>query len=133
MTTTTTVVPVTSLRFGQEVFLSSDQTSVMNFLSLVSRSITTSLPTACDGRAPGVELSVEVSENANRLVVRDSGGGIAEADQNRLFEPFFTTRTEASGLGLAVVRAVVEDAGGAVLLETSGPDGSSFAISLPGS
>ena len=46
------------------------------------------------------------------LRVRDSGGGVPEENLGRLFEPHFSTTSEGSGLGLAVVRRVMERAGG---------------------
>ena len=48
------------------------------------------------------------------LSVRDSGGGVREQDLPRLFDPHFSTTSEGSGLGLAVVRRVAERAGGRV-------------------
>ena len=44
----------------------------------------------------------------------DSGAGMPAEVQERLFEPFFTTRTEGTGLGLAIVRSVVAAHGGEV-------------------
>jgi signal transduction histidine kinase len=59
-------------------------------------------------------IAVSVTEKGNTalLVVRDSGGGVAEEHVARLFEPFFSTTSDGSGLGLAVVRRVAERAGG---------------------
>ena len=70
-------------------------------------------------------------EGAIELRVEDSGHGVAEADRPRLFEPFFTTRSEGTGLGLALGREIVVGHGGRIELESSGPDGSVFVVVLP--
>ena len=64
------------------------------------------------------------------LCVTDNGPGISEDVQARLFEPFFTTRGNGTGLGLAVVQAVAAAHDGDVELHTS-ELGSSFSIRLP--
>jgi two-component system sensor histidine kinase HydH len=71
---------------------------------------------------------------ASRMIelrVEDTGHGVAEADRPRLFEPFFTTRPEGTGLGLALCREIILGHGGRIELESSGPDGSVFLVVLP--
>jgi signal transduction histidine kinase/HAMP domain-containing protein len=60
------------------------------------------------------EVEVTASEERGEIVVRvrDSGGGVPAANLRRLFEPHFSTTGQGSGLGLAVVRRVMERAGG---------------------
>ncbi len=62
------------------------------------------------------EVVMEMTETATQVVlaVRDTGGGVPEDDLGRLFEPHFSTTSEGSGLGLAVVSRVMERAGGHV-------------------
>ncbi|HVN75398.1 MAG TPA: ATP-binding protein [Thermoanaerobaculaceae bacterium] len=66
------------------------------------------------GRAGEVVISVTELERGVVLSVRDTGGGVASDLLGRLFEPHFSTTSEGSGLGLAVVRRVAERAGGAI-------------------
>jgi len=63
--------------------------------------------------------------------VNDTGAGIPEAAQERLFEPFFSTRGEGSGLGLAIVRQVAEAHGGWVEWAPREGGGSRFTLYLP--
>lgn len=60
------------------------------------------------------EVVLELHESDTEVVlrVRDTGGGVPDANLGRLFEPHFSTTSEGSGLGLAVVRRVMERAGG---------------------
>ncbi|MFG0316375.1 MAG: protoglobin domain-containing protein [Planctomycetota bacterium JB042] len=65
------------------------------------------------------------------LEVRDQGPGIPLEDQQRVFEPLFTTRRHATGLGLALCRELVTAHGGAVELESEPGQGARFLIRLP--
>jgi two-component system, NtrC family, sensor histidine kinase HydH len=69
--------------------------------------------------------------NVVEVRVNDSGQGITEEARPRLFEPFFTTRPDGTGLGLALCREVIEGHGGRIELEATGPAGTTFRISLP--
>ncbi len=68
-----------------------------------------------------------------RLVVRDSGPGIAPDIQSRIFEPFFTTKGvgEGSGLGLSVVHGIVTSHGGAIRVESPPGRGACFSVYFP--
>ncbi|MBK7751250.1 MAG: GHKL domain-containing protein [Flavobacteriales bacterium] len=63
--------------------------------------------------------------------VRDNGTGIAEDVRDRIFTPSFTTKTSGMGLGLAMVKRMVEQAGGSVRFETIEGVGTSFFVTLP--
>jgi PAS domain S-box-containing protein len=71
-------------------------------------------------RAKGIMISVQ-----------DSGPGIHAHDVERVFERFFTTKSEGMGMGLSICRAIVEAHGGRVWAESGGRGGSIFRISLP--
>jgi GAF domain-containing protein/two-component sensor histidine kinase len=64
------------------------------------------------------------------LEIEDTGAGIAEELRGRIFEPFFTTKASGTGLGLAVVKRIVEGHGGAVSVR-SAPGGTVFALRFP--
>ena len=65
------------------------------------------------------------------IVVKDSGHGMDQSTLARIFEPFFTTRASGNGLGLATVREIVRDHGGALNVESSPGQGSRFEVWLP--
>ena len=65
------------------------------------------------------------------MVVTDTGLGMDETTLGRIFEPFFTTRSAGNGLGLATVREIVREHGGALNVESTIDEGSCFEIWLP--
>lgn len=65
------------------------------------------------------------------LCVIDNGPGIPQSIQHKLFKPFFTTRNDGTGLGLAVVQAVARAHGGNVRVELDRAEGSEFIVQLP--
>lgn len=68
------------------------------------------------------------------LVVADEGGGVAEADREKIFDPFYTTKEagEGTGLGLAIVARAAHDAGGVVWVDRAREGGAVFKVLFPG-
>ncbi|MDP2626091.1 MAG: ATP-binding protein [Candidatus Rokubacteria bacterium] len=66
-----------------------------------------------------------------RIVVADTGPGIAQEDRERLFLPYFSTKATGMGLGLSIVHQIVIDHGGTIWLEDNLPQGSRFVLELP--
>ncbi len=81
-----------------------------------------------------VKLVVEpLAGGGARLSVNDAGEGIPVELRERVFDPFFTTRSpgEGTGLGLSIVRKIVEDHRGRIIIEDSPAGGASFVVVLP--
>lgn len=91
------------------------------------------LENAMQASAPGgqIVLACRLQEKNIILSIHDDGPGIDAALQERVFEPFFTTRTEGTGLGLAIVRSVIESMGGDVQIHSAPHEGTEFRIRLP--
>lgn len=66
-----------------------------------------------------------------RVEIRDSGPGIPDEIRQRIFEPFFTTKASGTGLGLAVVKRIVEGHGGEVAVANEPGSGAFFTIRIP--
>lgn len=65
------------------------------------------------------------------IIVSDSGPGVEASLAQAIFEPLFTTRTRATGLGLSIVKRIVEEHGGTVSVESESRKGARFAVTLP--
>lgn len=79
-----------------------------------------------DGNHPGITPGSYV-----RVVIKDDGYGIHEEHLSRLFDPFFSTRTSGSGLGLSTAYSIVRKHGGHIMVDTEVGRGTAFMIYLP--
>ena len=79
----------------------------------------------------GVAQGALASAGFVRFAIRDVGVGMTEEVMQKLFTPFFTTKSEGMGLGLSLCRTVVEQHGGALALEAKHPQGMVFSFTLP--
>ncbi|MFP4240833.1 MAG: ATP-binding protein [Chitinispirillaceae bacterium] len=83
------------------------------------------LENACEHSSSSSEIVIEVENspdnNAVRIKVIDQGDGIKEEYLEHLFEPFFTTRKSGTGLGLGIVKRIIESHGGSIRLENNTP------------
>jgi signal transduction histidine kinase len=66
-----------------------------------------------------------------QIEVRDSGVGIPEKDLENIFNPFFTTKDDGVGLGLAISNQIIQEHGGYLALESRVGQGTAFFINLP--
>lgn len=65
------------------------------------------------------------------VLIRDNGPGIPESNREQVFEPLFTTKGNGTGLGLPIVRTIVEQHRGLLFLDTESGKGTTFQIFLP--
>ena len=78
-----------------------------------------------------INVDVEQTQKRLKISVEDNGVGIAEELYGRIFEPNFTSKTSGTGLGLTMVRKMVEDYKGEISVQSEVGKGSTFTILLP--
>jgi two-component system sensor histidine kinase HydH len=83
--------------------------------------------------AAGPPVTVTVRRDGGKLIIEvaDRGPGVADDDRDKIFEPFFTGKTQGTGLGLAVVRRVVELHRGTIAVYPTPGGGATFRAELP--
>ncbi len=87
---------------------------------------------ALSNQPVGTELGAVLTPGRYvRLDIRDQGPGIAAADLSRIFDPYFTTKKQGSGLGLATVHSIVKKHSGHITAESTPGQGTTFHIWLP--
>jgi signal transduction histidine kinase len=82
---------------------------------------------------PTIWIGAGVVEGGVEITVRDNGEGIDAETLEQIFEPLYSTKPSGmgSGLGLALCKCLVENAGGKIAAESTGGNGTAFAITLP--
>jgi PAS domain S-box-containing protein len=83
------------------------------------------------GFAGTVTITTEADEGEVRVKIRDTGPGIPAENADKIFKPFFTTRSKGTGLGLAIVRNIVNAHGGRIVAGTAPGGGAEVVLALP--
>lgn len=88
---------------------------------------------ALDATEEGEGITIETMHTDQSVIIRvtDNGRGIIEADRAKLFEPYFTTKSTGTGLGLFISKNIVEQANGKIELLESQPRATTFSVTLP--
>lgn len=81
--------------------------------------------------APKIEIQLQLKEGDIEIEIKDNGVGIPTEQHARIFTPYFTTKSSGSGIGLSVVRQIVEKHSGEVSFRSSIGLGTTFCIKLP--
>lgn len=119
-------------RFGREVVIAADDSLVDGRPNGLERAIQNLIDNACKFAFDG---PIEVSVNKGVVVVRDHGPGLVESDIPQLFDRFYRSvemrSRPGSGLGLSIVKSVVENHGGTVFARNAVGGGAELGFTLP--
>lgn len=115
------------------VVTSQEQPYVSADRGLLEVALENLLRNAAQASPVGAEVRLVISGDAAvaRIAVEDDGPGVSPADHARIFEPFFTTRAAGTGLGLPIVKRLIEAHGGTVRFDSAVGRGARFELSLP--
>jgi signal transduction histidine kinase len=90
---------------------------------------------AIDAMPRGGVLTINTASNIDngsiKIEIADSGQGISDKDMNKIFQPFFTTKSRGTGMGLAITRRIIEEHGGSISVSSEYGRGTTFTIVLP--
>lgn len=127
------VVDLLDLR-DHDVVVEGDATACLDPF-LVDRVLANLVDNACRHSPPGTAVVVRVGtadEGSWWVSVDDEGDGVPEPDRERVFAPMFRRGGDGTGMGLAIVRDLVEALGGRVWVEEAVGGGASFRLAVPG-
>lgn len=109
----------------KEIFINFDNEQILRvFNNVINNAIQ-----AVDGKENG-ELIIYINDQVKNVLIefRDNGVGISEEIKDKIFTPNFTTKTSGMGLGLAMVKNLIDNAGGKIWFETKINVGTSFYL-----
>jgi PAS domain S-box-containing protein len=98
-------------------------------LNLVMNAVEAMASTAASARR--LTVRAEVRDGDALVTVADTGPGLGTEDPDRLFEAFFSTKTEGIGMGLSICRSIIEAHGGRIWASNNGARGGVFSFTLP--
>ena len=101
--------------------------------SMLKRALTNLTQNAIQAMPDGGQLTLRANHKGTRvfICIEDTGEGIPEEVKPKLFTPMVTTKSKGQGLGLAVVKRLVEALNGTVTFESQVGKGTKFIIELP--
>jgi two-component system nitrogen regulation sensor histidine kinase NtrY len=116
------------LKLDKACFVFADHDQIVRVLNNL---LNNAIEAVSDDETPLVTVSLEKGDNKVLLQVTDNGVGIPLEQQEKIFEPNFTTKTSGTGLGLAIVKRIIDDLNGHIYFESVLNKGTTFYISLP--
>lgn len=110
------------------VFVNADREQMNSIFSNLIKNSIQAIPSDREGI---IKLVIRVERDRVIITISDNGLGIPEEVRQRLFTPYFTTKSSGSGLGLGIVKRFVEGMGGEISFVSETQNGTTFTISLP--
>jgi signal transduction histidine kinase len=111
---------------GQDLFVKGERSRLKQAFLNVLKNAREAMP-----RGGRLVVETEVRDNTYRIRFSDNGHGMNESMRGRTFQPFFTTKTNGTGLGLMLTRSIVEEAQGTVQCESELGIGTTFTFQFP--
>jgi two-component system, NtrC family, nitrogen regulation sensor histidine kinase NtrY len=112
----------------QELLLWYDASYLNRTLTNLVKNATQAIPEDKEGL---INIRVNVDEEWMQIEVQDNGTGISEEQKEKVFMPYFSTKVIGMGLGLPIVKSMIESGGGSIWFETKWGTGTIFKIRLP--
>jgi signal transduction histidine kinase len=112
-----------------EIISKIDRTQLIRIITNLVKNAIQSIPE----NQPEKAISVTVKKEADNvlIIVKDNGIGIEPQDISRIFEPKFTTKSSGMGLGLGIIKNIIENYKGTITFDTAFGKGTTFTVSLP--
>jgi signal transduction histidine kinase len=100
-------------------------------LNMINNGMDALEPLPAGSKVLTLTAQVPKGSNFGAILVEDNGCGIAKENKDKLFTPFFTTKTGGMGMGLSICRSLIESLGGRITLLDRSEPGTAFQVELP--
>jgi len=121
----------------EKIVFSSDKAHVFHLLDktqwirVITNLVQNALQSVPKTRNPQIGIQLNTEPGKTILSVMDNGNGIPDQIKDKIFEPKFTTKTSGMGLGLGIVKSIIESHGGEIQYVSKKNKGTTFTITLP--
>jgi signal transduction histidine kinase len=113
----------------QEIITIMDRTQLVRIITNLVKNAIQAIPE--EQHKKSINVTVKREENNVNIMVKDNGVGIETENIERIFEPKFTTKNSGMGLGLGIIKNIIENYKGTITFETESGKGTTFTVSLP--
>ena len=121
----------------EKIVFSSDKAHVFHLLDktqwirVITNLVQNALQSVPKTRTPQIGIQLNTEPGKTILSIMDNGNGIPDQIKDKIFEPKFTTKTSGMGLGLGIVKSIIESHGGEIQYVSKKNKGTTFTITLP--
>ena len=112
-----------------EIIARLDRTQLIRVITNLVKNAIQSIPE--EQEIKQVQVNVFREDENVKITVKDNGKGISEENKARIFEPKFTTKSSGMGLGLAIIKNIIENYNGTITFESEENRGTTFFVSFP--
>ncbi|MFH6767436.1 HAMP domain-containing sensor histidine kinase [Gaetbulibacter aquiaggeris] len=113
---------------SEEIIAKFDRTQLIRVVTNLVKNGIQAIP---NNREPKIKVNVKTENEQVIITVSDNGAGVLEENKMKVFEPKFTTKTSGMGLGLAMVKNIVEMHKGTISFESEPNKGTTFKVTIP--
>ena len=113
---------------SENIFIKLDKEQ---WIRVMTNLIKNSIQAIPHDREPIIHIKITESLKTVRVIVSDNGLGVSKNNRDKIFEPKFTTKSDGMGLGLGIVRSIINSHRGKISYKSKSKKGTDFKISLP--
>ena len=125
------IFPASDIKFiskESEIIANFDRSQLIRIITNLVNNAVQSIP---EGRGPKISIHLFSDDNDVVIEVKDNGAGITKAIVDRIFEPKFTTKTSGMGLGLPMIKNMIDTYNGSINFSSVIDEGSQFTVRFP--
>lgn len=113
----------------KEIFMLMDRTQLIRIITNLVKNATQAITN--ENQNPSIIIAVSEENSIVKIEVKDNGIGISDENKPQVFEPKFTTKNSGMGLGLGIIKKIIENYNGTITFESQQNSGTTFTVLLP--